>query len=285
MVKMVIPMRKILFSIFLVCLGVSSFAQERKIILKDYGPGPHVFYQPGLSRDKLWVYLDIDDDSLYEFQLVPEGSRFCAAVNYMIETTDTRFSKYHSPEENPPTLTSVMANPFLKVGDTIPSIRGMWFFYDEGIFGYDGSQTSGNYYAVFRYPKDDGWCYGWAQFYYEVPDNSPRMKYPMKLTVVRTAYCTIPNYPLRIGQTSLEETGASAVSRHVRNDAGKLMVYVEGKVVQHVMVYDILGKEMMSVDWSLSNEAMMPLPSLPTGVYVVVAILEDGSRFSQKIVI
>ena len=68
---------------------------------------------------------------------------------------------------------------------------------------------------AFRHSTEDGYCYGWAHIHAESL---------ARVCVYDMAYCTIPNYPLILGQTNINLIGENGVEWYyeILNDDGSI---------------------------------------------------------------
>lgn len=135
----------------------------------------------------------------------------------------------------------------------------------------------------FRKTLDEKHYYAWTEAmvdYYETPWNQTKL-----FCVSGMAFCTIPNYPLRWGQTSLtgveeDKTSAFAV---VHPNPTKGSVTVTGQNLRQAMVTDLLGQQVLSVKGE-GNEMLIDMSALPTGVYFVNVTDEEGRKCVRKVV-
>ena len=132
----------------------------------------------------------------------------------------------------------------------------------------------------FRFKHDNGYIYGWFETHRKNLKNNEARAYGWVFD--RTAYCTIPNYPLVWGQTSLlsiEETEDKAfVTIHPNPTTG--IVRIEGENASEVRVFNMLGQVVKTVQ----NTNEVSLEGLPQGVYLLRITTEGGKVFSDKVV-
>ena len=99
------------------------------------------------------------------------------------------------------------------------------------------------------------------------------------------AYCSIPNYPLRWGQTELvgiEETVHTAFATvHPNPTTG--LVTITGENLRQTEVLNVLGQKLLSIQGE-GNELRIDLATLPAGVYFVNVIDEEGRKCVRKVV-
>ena len=100
------------------------------------------------------------------------------------------------------------------------------------------------------------------------------------------AYCSIPNYPLLWGQSSLtesiKETESTAFASIYPNPTTGL-VTVTGENLRQAEVFNMLGQQMLSIK-SEGNELRINMAELPAGVYFVNVTEESGKKCVRKVV-
>jgi hypothetical protein len=121
-------------------------------------------------------------------------------------------------------------------------------------------------------------CYGWIRYEY----------YGDKIVINDMAYCTIPNYPLKFGQKSLTEDVAEISAANYYSlypnpvDDRLVLKLADEHKCENVSVYSIDGRMLKSQDSDFEN---IDVSALTRGVYFVRIILQEGSVFTEKIVI
>ena len=100
------------------------------------------------------------------------------------------------------------------------------------------------------------------------------------------AYCSIPNYPLLWGQTSLtesiKETESTAFASIYPNPT-TVIVTVTGESLRQAEVFNMLGQQMLSIKGE-GNELRINMAELPAGVYFVNVTEESGKKCVRKVV-
>ena len=99
------------------------------------------------------------------------------------------------------------------------------------------------------------------------------------------AYCSIPNYPLRWGQTSLtegiDEATTAFATIHPNPTTG--LVTITGANLRQAEVLNMLGQKVLSMQGE-GNELRVDLATLPAGVYFVNVTDEEGRKCVRKVV-
>ncbi len=160
------------------------------------------------------------------------------------------------------------------------------------------SISQGNYhlfgsgYYAFRKPVGNGdYLYAWLRLSYECdtiyPDENNILKSLEQTIVVHDyAYCTIPNYPLRVGQTSLDwgvEENKNTFSLYPNPTTDKASIIFSGdKTIRQVSVSNLLGAIVLENTNPQGNT--MDVSALPAGVYIVRIVTNDGKQEFAKLV-
>ena len=135
--------------------------------------------------------------------------------------------------------------------------------------------------------KVDANCcyYGWFRAYngYITFPNGGFRSY---IGLDKYAYCTIPDYPLRWGQTELS-TGVGENSEGVfavYPNPAKQSVTLIGQQIAEARLYSVTGQLVATKQGNGTESLTMEVSGLPSGLYFVAAIGEDGSRSVLKVV-
>ena len=124
--------------------------------------------------------------------------------------------------------------------------------------------------------------YGWMEAYAVVTYNYDSVWFYL----ARTCYCTIPNYPLRWGQTSLnagfEETEATAFANIFPNPA-KNSFTITGKDLKFAEAVNTLGQRVATAKGQ-GETLQIDIAHLPTGIYFINVTDEEGRKCVRKVV-
>ena len=175
--------------------------------------------------------------------------------------------------------------------DTIPLLNGWKYCFSHYLFGetpYGSGQgpIHEDFHTAIRNRQPDGsYCYGWIHYRVDAETDFPNSNDLSNcwITFYEYAYCTIPGYPLRVGQTSfywgVEEAEASAFATiHPNPTTGT--VRIEAEDVKEIQVFNQLGQCLKTAQ----NTNEVCLEGLPQGLYLLRVTLEDGKVFSDKVV-
>ena len=294
-------MKKKLLTLLLAVLAMASLsAQEGEIIYTDYGPEgwahefiafPSPLYDP--NDPQIGQEIDFDQDGINDLYY-----RALTEWNYMPFCMGSGLYSYYLN-----TYWFCEFNGIYEpIGDTISNIQNGhsnpcngWnpFWHHHFAHGYwEGEiEMFNSRYLAFRVPKDDGYCYGWIEhsiefIRYYTPLGDYHYYHDGVVRLYRWAYCTIPNYPFRVGQTSFEwdavdHTAESFASIQPNPTTG--MVTVRGKNLRQIEVYDALGQRIASLQAG-DGDTTIDLGGQPAGIYFVNLTYQDGKRSVKKVV-
>ena len=274
--------------------SVFSFAQEGEILYTDYGSGITKTFWTSNSTP---LYLDLDNDGRNEWVYEPYqiwGHNFGLQLIQNFEEFPYQFEP---PQYWPFQTIYVNSNDlssFPHYGDTIPNLRWQQgeHFPQYYYFTHD-NPTDFDYGRHFmgvkgRVGEEDDWCYGWIEasvyIHYWIEDQTMFNK--IDLVVYRTAYCTIPNYPLCIGQTSLdwgvEDNETTAIVTLHPNPATS-QVTIMGIDLKSAEVINTVGQLVATVHGE-GDRLTMDISALPAGVYFVSITDSEGRKCVRKVV-
>ena len=241
-------MKKIIIILILLALLPISraFAQKGEILFTDFDPDPFLYVHSAYEA----MSFDLTYDSIYDLRMYFQTTGLFY-VNFRIESIDEEFE------------ISQIAD-----GDTVPNAQ-----YWRNVWGCPQNPDCFSYMA-YRIEIDGDYYYGWFRVY----SNAEERKWYFD----KFAFCTIPNYPLIVGQTSLTdgigEMETTASRLHPNPTKGT--VHIEGEKAAKVQVFYALGQLLKTVQ----NSNEVSLEGLPQGVYVLRVTLENGKVFSDKVV-
>ena len=144
----------------------------------------------------------------------------------------------------------------------------------------------GNQYIALKQKVGGVFYYGWMKLYVERHDAS---WHDPSVTITEMAYCTIPYYPLKFGQKSLTEDVAEIDDANCQYelypnpvDDRLVLKLADEHKCENVAIYSIDGRIIKSQDSDFEN---IDVSALTRGVYFVRIRLQEGSVFTEKIVI
>ena len=246
------------------------------LIIKKYSP------DEWRVIDESFNYVDMDDDGEWDF----------------------KYYKY--------TSSTAMSAPELwaKNGCCFHAYDGEYFYFDNKFYDFDTpfndstlgwtNDSYGNrilsehnwvgqyhldtisYKSGIRNGQEGEYYYGWMEAYAVVTYDYDSVWFYL----ARTCYCTIPNYPLRWGQTSLnqgfEETEATDFANVYPNPSCSIITVI-GKDLKQAEVLNMLGQRVASATGH-GETLHIDIANLPTGIYFVRITDEEGRKCVRKVV-
>ena len=193
----------------------------------------------------------------------------------------------------------------IHIGDTISQIQS-WGNApldpdNDPILSFDFGFSGDSIITCVRKPVDDGYCYGWFRYSVdsgpEVPSNPYYYPYA-EFTIHDYAYCTIPNYPLRVGQTSFDWTGVAeidepSVAIHPNPTNGVVNIsFSQDLECQSVEIYSLDGRivgtfpetSLIKTSAEMPQQAILDISGLTSGVYILKVTMADGTVISNRII-
>ena len=230
------------------------------------------------------IYTDFEPDSI----IFPVN--YCSSgcnpidVNYDLESDFYFCKKFYSPGYFSLEMYVYSTWEICKISHDEISTHTNW---SSHINIETGSHMSNNNVIIkygLRYLKENGeYCYGWLRLSYVVCGTG----YEVKLYDM--AYCTIPNYPLKFGQKSLTDDVAEIDDANCQYelypnpvDDRLVLKFADDHKCENVTVCSIDGRMLISQNTDFEN---IDVSALTRGVYFVRIRLQEGSVFTEKIVI
>jgi hypothetical protein len=136
----------------------------------------------------------------------------------------------------------------------------------------------------FRFKHDEGMIYGWFETYVRAIEEGERRIVHWGFD--RTAYCTIPNYPIHWGETMIigieEDNEVSAFATVYPNPTTGL-VTIYGKNLKQTEVVNMFGQVVASAQ-NKGNSLTVDIGAMPDGVYFLTVTDEAGRKCTRKVV-
>ena len=255
---------KILLAILCVCFSINLYSQEGEIIYTDFEPDSVMTDVPYGTDSHL--LFDINYDNIYDvgfYYSIPtsEGVEYFFIKDY---------NEYFNIS-----LKQVWGN------DTLSNIRFSDLWNEARLF------SGGEKYIGLRINLgDDNYCYGWVKYrlYSGWSDTERIILYDM-------AYCTVPNYPLRVGQKSFDDTLINDTSEFKgyvlfpspANDkiALKFNNHYYNTTNNEIKIYGIDGRLLKTQNSDFDN---IDISNLSNGVYIMKIYLGNGESYTEKFV-
>ena len=251
----------------LMCI-VGAKAQEGEIIYTDFEPDSvRRFTRAGQEA----FFIDMDNDSIFDFHFetfIESQLAYCFWIDVYVNWD---ILDYRRCQE-------------VGYGDTLTINNVNRHGADFSAYYPNAEDTK---YMGFRFIHGDDNYYGWLEMQIDWDTISP-IKWPIlpTLTLTRMAYCTIPNYPLRAGQTSLTdgigETEATAFAIVFPNPTNGL-VTIAGNDLKQAQVINALGQCVATIKGE-GEQLTVDISDLPAGVYFVNITDGEGRKCVRKVV-
>ena len=271
-------MKKYIITIFaLLCCQTMMAQADGCLIVKEFSPDSWEKIDGNHRR------IDMDDDGEWDFEYYTIFSSFLmiapmvygryGACTY---TTDESYASF---------VSNVFYDIYTPFNDSTlsweDSFHGPRIFsvYDWGAqYHLDTIPFKGG----IRNGQEGEYYYGWMEAYAVVSYGYDTCWFYL----ARTGYCTIPNYPLRWGQTSLtqdlEENESTAVASIYPNPANATLTIV-GEGLKQIEITNMLGQR-VATHQAEGPQATIDISALPTGIYFVGITDENGKRCVRKVV-
>lgn len=251
-----IKMKKYIFTLLALIAFVGAQAQNGEIIYTDFDPD--LTLTQGVNYyDSIKLDIDLDDSYDIWFGLYVELHGF--EVPYIATTEGWQLC--HAT-----------------ISDTLNSNGLSWVIVDgEGPW-------NGRYYGLRKNIGED-FYYGWI-YLYDGQLKADKNTKAGTLFIDCMAYCTIPNYPLLVGQTSLteeiNETEATAFATVFPNPI-KSTFNINGKGLKSAEVINTHGQRVATVQGN-GEMLQIDIADLPVGIYFVSITDEEGRKCMRKVV-
>ena len=271
----------------LLTLATSVLAQEESIIYKELDsvicPTTRSCYNSQLTSDKSgntlltahprYLLLDFDENGEYDFIIswIPYKLWHIVASTWG-EWWFCRRSIYQT-------------------GQVIPIIPN-WYpqpqtDYDP-MFSFEEDYSGDSLYIALRKPiAADSYVYAWVMFSIDagpfVNNNWPYGR----CTIHCYAYCNIPDYPLRFGQTCLDwqvQENENQQKYRISPNPAEDKLTIRGSDIVAAELFTPSGQRVNVGNRQSVDVYQFNLDDLPAGIYVVRIIDADGNIHSEKVV-
>lgn len=177
-------------------------------------------------------------------------------------------------------------------------------FWDKEIVDYDDNYTNNFdiercFYLGFRKRVIDNnseshYCYGFmtCRGHYKAVRIVNEYGNPIEqwdsliLRLECIVYCTIPDYPLQFGQTSLDwgvKDNAQSIVAYIQPNPTNGEIAITGKDLKKAEVFNSLGQQVVSAQCQ-GERLTFDLGNLPAGLYFVSVTDTNGRRCVKKVV-
>lgn len=257
-------MKRFLLTILAISTMVFSQAQEEGVIYTDFNPDlcistdnyPNCFYDT--------IKIDFDQNGAIDFKVFLSWRSTGEIAIDMLSSWEHRFR--------------------LSGDDSIVPKDGSWLILNyPWQYMIDDDTTHMENEIGFRMAIDGATYYAWAKVSADIQYTSSHNN--VWAHVDDIAFCTVPDYPLRWGQTSLtcveeNETAAFAV---VHPNPTQGTVTVTGQNLRKADIVDILGQHVATVVGK-GKTLQIDISKLPAGIYFVRITDDEGRKCTHKVV-
>ena len=293
-------MKKQLIIILAILLAfIEMKAQSEEIVYSVFEPDTCRLYDEESSNPMYGLFLDIDQDSVQDISAIAICYNVVIPLELGLESVNPNWKVYpcfwyHSiPDTTLPGYITYVIDRYDDIRlDTVSNWRvyaGIGLILGDHSFSvYD--TTFSNLLCGIRYEtagedEEKQYYYGWIEFSnrYNGKISNPQWVKGW-VCIQRMAFCTIPNYPLHVGQTSLDvvERPKSIAFAIVHPNPTNSMVTITGENLRHAELLNVFGQQVLSVQGK-GNELHIDMTALPTGVYFVTVTDEEGRKCVRKV--
>ena len=284
-------MRKYIFILMALFAYNALYAQKGEIIYTDFEPDLFVrYYAGGPYHINAPLELDINHDSIIDLRFTCE-SAWGHWVDCVLRKSEDGWQfklpylLYQEDDAAPVGDTVNFGDNIADIGNGWTSAYRFWWYLHNGPIYPD--YTDVHHYICVRREVEEGYCYGWIDSnILLVVGDDVFTEYEFDVTVFRMAYCTIPNFPLRVGQTDFDwntdETESKAFATIYPNPATAIVTIV-GENLRQIEITDMLGQR-VATHQAEGPQATIDISALPTGIYFVGITDENGKRCVRKVV-
>ena len=268
-------MKKYLFLVIELFLCSFLYAQEGEILYFDLEPDSTRTF--GLQIPPIPpLCLDVDQDGLCEWKFWVNGGVHQSVILCF-------WPNVHPFVDSLGWFQHLRLNSTCQIGDTIANLEfGTEPKYQIATLGDYPDQM-----FALRYQVDEGYCYGWIHYSSRLYEPAPTVGASLiDVTVHEMAYCTIPNYPLLIGQTDLTldvDENESKAFAFIYPNPTMGMVTIMGIDLKTAEVFNALGQHLATVKGE-GEQLTVDISNLPTGVYFVNINDGEGRKCVKKVV-
>ena len=158
----------------------------------------------------------------------------------------------------------------------------------DPMFTFEDGFSGDSLYIALRKPVgEDSYEYAWVMFSIDagplVNNNFPYGR----CTIHSYAYCTIPDYPLRFGQTCLDwqvEENINQQRYRISPNPAEDKFTIQGSDIAAAELFTLSGQRVYVGNKQSDDIYLFDLDDLPAGIYVVRITDNDGNIHSEKVV-
>ena len=260
-----------LLAILCICFSINLHSQEGEIIYTDFEPDTVlnlVYLAYGIDR-----YLDINNDNIYDFRFNYDA--------YVISNDSVVTCYWIGATKN-----GVVDEYSMWIAEDLERNKNIGrreFCHSYGRYDYN---------ILFRTDLgNDSYCYGWVRLGFSVNEFSSISNHQPLAIIYDMAYCTVPNYPLRVGQTSIDDIAINEIEESIDyvlfpspgNDKITLKFnnHYYNTTDNEIKIYGIDGRLLKIQNSDFDN---IDISNLSSGVYIMKIYLGNGESYTEKFV-
>ena len=277
-------MKKALLIIFSVLITTLSQAQET-IEYYDFNPDLSIAALTANNYGDT-IKIDLDQDGVVDFNMYI-GVLNSTMVRYVFVNSTWYFRFCYN---------SIYSYGYQDENDTLvsePHYPGIWGN-PNGTWALLWEPDNTNYMEFlmgFRKVVNNDNYYAWAKIYmYRNPNGKRNHTQHGDFDIVTAycdnmVYCTIPNYPLRWGQTSLDETSLNEnvyLFASIQPNPTNNQFTITGKDLKFAVIFNALGQKVASTQGE-GNQLTLDLSAQPAGIYFVNITDSEGRKCVRKV--
>jgi hypothetical protein len=267
---------------FLLYTALNMNAQDDQFLYYDFEPDSVACIKASdYIYGFFYFYLDIDQDGdVHDVAFSKDSKQYIYAVDGVYPTWEVA--------KIVDTDTAVILSDL-----PVEPINPCWMcFLGSHIWGWEPNLLCQNVKVGVKKIVGEDSYYGWINAYVKY-NKDPELAdtiingEPLNTVIIdKMAFCKIPNYPLRWGQKSLdesvEENTYNPVAIYPDPTDGVLNIsFSENTDCQSVEIYAIDGRLLKS---QISNLETVDMSSFESGLYIIKVRLADGREFTERIV-
>ncbi len=275
-------MKRILLTMFAISVMAFSHAQQGEIIYTDFEPDLSI-EAISATYDKDTIKIDLDQDGIIDFKMYIDRL-YSGSARYVFVSSSWEYRicfnsiySYGYMDENDTIV------PYPRWSSANDAYELLWCPLDTHFM---------EIYMGFRKTVYDEYYYAWAKIYmYRNPDGQGHHPSHGYFDIVYAycddiAYCTIPDYPLKWGQTDftgIDESTESVAFAIVHPNPTTGKVAITGNGLKGAVVFDTFGQR---VDVATGNgeNLQIDISNLSPGIYFVNITNDEGQRCVRKVV-
>lgn len=267
-------MKKTVLITSLVLMAFFSHAQEGGIVYTKYD------CDTLLGGDFVSLRFDVDFDGQSDFRIIRiDGATTEHVFGFEIAEEWWNYSD-----------TTLLATPWgqeqglghdtIQMGDTIANCVMWREDIDESLYEpYIPMPLNGvRLYLGTRKKIGNSFIYGWV-------DLKMFFSNSLYIHLYGTAFCTIPDYPLRAGQTSLDwdvEENETAFFASICPNPTTGLITITGKDLRTAEVFNMIGQH-VAIAQGAGEILQVDIANLPEGIYFLNITDEEGRKCVKKV--